>query len=135
MLVLIHTAAADVLLLKRVSPADFWQSVTGSLEHAETAAAAAVRELFEETGISKTALIDCRHSVSFEISAAWRHKYTPGTTHNKEHVFRCELPVRQPVRLAADEHSEYQWLPLAQALNKVASHTNRAALQRFVPLP
>ncbi|HEY5567780.1 MAG TPA: NUDIX domain-containing protein, partial [Gammaproteobacteria bacterium] len=50
MLVVIYTRALDCLLLERVVPADFWQSVTGTLDWGETPAAAAAREVLEETG-------------------------------------------------------------------------------------
>lgn len=50
-LVVVHTAGRDVLLLERAARRGFWQSVTGSLESAdEPAPAAARRELREETG-------------------------------------------------------------------------------------
>ncbi len=51
-LVVVHTAD-QVLLLERVRPAGFWQSVTGSLEAGETASQAAIRELGEETGFRR----------------------------------------------------------------------------------
>jgi dATP pyrophosphohydrolase len=47
-LVLVHTSDA-VLLLERLQPAGFWQSVTGSLEPGEDWEDAARRELEEET--------------------------------------------------------------------------------------
>ena len=37
-LVVVHTPALEVLLLERVEPRGFWQSVTGTLRWAETPA-------------------------------------------------------------------------------------------------
>jgi len=135
-LVLVYTAAADVLLLKRREPV-FWQSITGSLESGELPMQAAHRELAEETGIGAVGeatvdVIDCHYSSEFEIRAQWRHKYQPGVRVNTEHVFRCRLMARVDIQLSAEEHSEYCWQPIEQAIETVWSHTNKDALRRFV---
>ena len=51
-LVVVHTAELEVLLLERAMRPGYWQSVTGSLDWPdEPPAAAAAREVLEETGI------------------------------------------------------------------------------------
>ena len=56
-LVVIHTAALDVLLIERADMPGYWQSVTGSKDSRDEAlVATAVREVAEETGISSTVL-------------------------------------------------------------------------------
>ncbi len=51
-LVVIHTADMQVLLLERADKPGFWQSVTGSKDRIdEPARETAVREVAEETGI------------------------------------------------------------------------------------
>ena len=130
-LVVIYTPT-EILLLRRNADFEFWQSVTGSLEAGEMPADAASRELFEETGIGGVDLVDCQHSVYFEISHRWRDRYPPGVTRNKEHVFLCALPARVEVTLCAEEHTEYVWLDYQSALAKATSATNRAAIERFV---
>jgi dATP pyrophosphohydrolase len=133
-LVIVHTTAGEVLMLRRVDPPDFWQSVTGSLRWGETAAAAARRELQEETGIDRTPL-DCGLSNRFPILPAWRRRYAPDVTTNLEHVFRVECPVRPAVILNPQEHDSYCWLSRMQATALATSWTNREALLRFVQAP
>lgn len=131
---MVHTRAGEVLLLRRLAPADWWQSVTGSLEHGESALHAARRELREETGLAGDAdLADAGIVNRFEIIEPWRAEYAPGTTHNTEHVFSLLLPATTAVVLAPDEHSDYEWLPRAAALARATSPTDRAAIAALVP--
>ena len=132
-LVLVHTGAGQILLLERQQHPDFWQSVTGSLEPGEGHAAAAVRELEEETGLRVDAalLLDTRIENRFEILPLWRDRYPEGVTHNSERVFECELTAAYAIRIAPDEHRASIWLPWRQAAAKVFSWTNRDAIQRL----
>ena len=50
-LVVIYTAAGDVLLLERADHPGYWQSVTGSRDGGETLTETALREVREETGL------------------------------------------------------------------------------------
>jgi dATP pyrophosphohydrolase len=151
-LVVIHTTALECLLLERVVPAGVWQSVTGSLEWGETPAEAAVREVIEETGLdpqgpsdahrshgrqrprgSRNGLRDSGIVRRFEIWPEWRHKFGPGVTENTEYLWYLELPERAPVILNDQEHRAYGWFDLAEAIQHVASWTNREALERLSP--
>lgn len=130
-LVVVHTADREVLLLERASRAGFWQSVTGSLDAADEAhEAAARRELREETGIEAGEAQWRRWPVTytFEIYPQWRHRFAPGTTHNTEHLFSVVLPGRAPVVLAPGEHVASQWLPWREAAAKCFSWSNRDAI-------
>ena len=121
-------------MLRRVDPPDYWQSVTGSLRWGETAAAAARRELREETGLDLEPH-DCVASNRFPILPAWRRRYAPDVATNLEHVFRVVCPDRPAVTLNPMEHDSYRWLPRADAAALAASWTNRDALLRFVSPP
>ena len=101
-LVVVHTAALEVLLLERQMRAGYWQSVTGSLDRLdEPLEAAAAREVREETGIAQAcgALTAWNVVNTFEIYAGWRHRFAAGVLHNVEHVFGLRLPGRVPVRV------------------------------------
>jgi dATP pyrophosphohydrolase len=132
-LVIICTDDREVLLLRRVAPFSFWQSVTGTLEWGETAATAAAREVAEETGISMPGAIeDCKLNYRFQIDPRWRHKYAPDTDENLEHVFRLRLPGRVGIRLSAREHDKSEWVPLGEAIERVWSWSNQEALEALV---
>lgn len=134
-LVVVFTARGEVLCLRRVEPADFWQSVTGSLSWHETAVEAAVREVREETGlVADFDLVDTGIVNRYPIHSAWRARYAPNVTHNTEHVFCLRLREPQPVILNPDEHAEFRWLPRDEAAKQAASDTDRDAILALVPV-
>ena len=131
-LVVVYTRAGKVLLLRRVDHPEFWQSITGSMEWGdEQPAETAARELREETGIAvaPAQFTDWKLQHRYEIFPQWRHKYAPGVTENTEHFFSLELPEEQAVTLSPGEHSEYTWVPFAEAVGRVFSWTNQDALR------
>lgn len=128
MLVVVYTTELDVLLIHRKVPVGFWQSVTGSLEAGETPLDAAQRELFEETGI-QCPVVDHKSSRTFRIKEQWRKRYAPDVHENLEHEFSVQLPAQCEVILDPAEHTDYCWLPIMDAIAKVGSHSNRAALK------
>jgi dATP pyrophosphohydrolase len=130
-LVVVYTPTLDCLLLERAEPRGFWQSVTGSLRTAETPAEAAARELHEETGLAPQGLRDAQVQRVFPILPAWRSRYSPDVDSNTEHLWYLELPEVCAVRIEPAEHVAYLWLPVDAAIEKVASWTNREALQRL----
>lgn len=129
-LVVIHTAALDVLLLERAAHPGYWQSVTGSREGQESLADTACREVNEETGLDATRypLRDWQTSNIFEIFPEWRHRYAPGVTQNTEHVFSLMLPERCAISISPDEHRNWCWLPWQEAAQRCFSWSNRDAI-------
>ena len=135
-LVVIHTADLQVLLIERADKPGFWQSVTGSKDAVdEPAHTTAVREVFEETGITigsaEVPLMNLRDwnlSNVYEIYPVWRHRYAPGVTHNTEQVFGLRVPRDVPVVLSPREHLQHVWLPWQEAADQCFSASNAEAI-------
>ena len=130
-LVVIHTADLQVLLLERADHPGFWQSVTGSQEAGESLLQTARREVAEEAGIDadESTFVDWHLQNRYEIYHHWRGRYAPGVTHNTEHVFSLQLPDARCITLAPREHLRYLWLPWRDAADKVFSWTNMEAIR------
>jgi len=130
-LVVIYTPAREVLLIRRADHAEFWQSVTGSMEACDTdLRQTAAREAQEETSLSvqPADLQDWGIANVYEIYPAWRHRYAPGVTHNTEHVFGLCVPSALPVRLNPLEHTAWQWLEWRAAADLCYSASNAEAI-------
>lgn len=135
-LVVIHTPALDVLVIKRADQPDFWQSVTGSKDALdEPTAQVAAREVAEETGIvvggpglAPAALVDWHHAIEYTIYPQYLHRYAPGVTRNVEHWFSLEVPARVDVTLSPREHTDYLWLPYREAAARCYSPSNAEAI-------
>ena len=149
-LVVIHSPQLEVLLIRRADgrggEEDFWQSVTGSKDTLdESWALTAAREVLEETGIDcsagsryEAAHQDWHLENVYSIYPRWLHRYAPGVTHNREHLFGLQVESDCPVRLNPSEHTDYQWLPHRLAAERCFSPSNAEAillLDRFVVPP
>lgn len=147
-LVVIHTSDLEVLLIERADKPGYWQSVTGSKDSEdEPLEQTAVREVAEETGIRIAAppvdvgvqndgapIVPMWHLCNwqlvniFEIYPVWRHRYAPGITRNREHVFGLLVPRSIPIVLAPREHLNHVWLPYREAADKCFSPSNAEAI-------
>ena len=134
-LVVIHTAALQVLLLERADQPEFWQSVTGSKDSPlEALATTATREVAEETGIvvgetvPRSCLKDWQFANVYDIYPIWQARYGPGVTRNTEHVFSLQVPTDVIVQLSPREHLQYVWLPYKDAAMRCFSASNAEAI-------
>ena len=142
-LVVIHTADLQVLLLERADKPGFWQSVTGSKDSLdEPVRLTAQREAFEETGfcvgnvgtalapyvLPDASLQDWALRNIYEIYPMWQHRYAPGVTQNTEHVFGLLLPSTIAPILAPREHVQYRWLDYKAAADLCFSPSNAEAV-------
>ncbi|ATG17590.1 MULTISPECIES: dihydroneopterin triphosphate diphosphatase [Providencia] len=132
LVIIVAEKTGRVLMMRRKDDPDFWQSVTGSLEHHENSAAvAALREIKEETGFDPqpNQLHDLSKSIIFEIFPHFRHRYAPDVTHCKEHWFKLVLSDEQTPLLT--EHTEFRWLDPQQAAELTKSWSNSQAILEF----
>lgn len=134
-LVVIHTADLQVLMMERADRPGFWQSVTGSKDlPTETLVETAVREVAEETGIligtavPPECLRDWQLANEYEIYPVWRARYAPGVTRNTEHVFSLQVPAGIDITLAPREHLQFCWLPYREAADRCFSASNAEAI-------
>lgn len=138
-LVVIHTPALAVLLIRRTGGDDHWQSVTGSKDTWDEAIEdTARREVLEETGIDTQAegcvLTDWALENGYDIWPQWLHRYAPGVVRNRERVFGLCVPPRTPVVLSPREHDAFEWLPWQRAADRCFAASNAEAcllLPRF----
>jgi len=111
------------MLLMRRSPerslAGVWQPVTGGIEPRESAMAAAVREVVEETGLKPLRWWALEHLAAFYDPAGDRIRLVP--------VFAAEVAWTDPVQLS-HEHDRYAFLSWTAARKRVLWATQRAAL-------
>ena len=132
-LVVVHTADLQVLLVHRADVPDFWQSVTGSKDTpGEAFATTAVREVLEETGIDAGAegchLSDWNLRNTYPIYPQWRHRYAPDVAQNTEHLFGLQVPAHTRVVLSPREHTAFVWLPYREAAERCFSPSNAEAI-------
>lgn len=123
----------EILLLHRQDKDGYWQSITGSIEQNELPIDAAKRELYEETGIKyqEFPINDWKFSQEYKIYDHWRYRYPPSVSSNREHVFSVELPNKIKIKIAPNEHKDFKWVPIEDAIKMVFSNTNAEALKKL----
>jgi dATP pyrophosphohydrolase len=101
-----------------------WETVAGSIEPGERPEDAAVRELFEETGLAAERLY------SITVQPFYIHRM--GTVQLAV-VFAAFVPERGEVTLSA-EHQASEWLPVDEARRRLAWPRERESIDHIVQL-
>ena len=88
-----------------------WQMVTGGIDEGETASQAALREIEEETGLIPSRFYCADAVETFYIQARDHITFAP--------VF-VAFVTEMTVRLSPEEHDAYEWLPMNEAIDRLA---------------
>jgi dihydroneopterin triphosphate diphosphatase len=104
---------SQYLLLKRCSPYlnGTWQMISGKIEEGETAHAAALREIQEETGITPDSFYCADAVETFYMKTRDEIVFCP--------VFVGMIREKADVRLSPHEHDAFAWLPFEEARKRL----------------
>jgi lipoyl(octanoyl) transferase len=119
---------AEYLLLRRTDErGGFWQPVTGKIKRKrnESPKEAAVREVFEETGLEGE-LIDLDYIHSFYIEPQFLKKSEVEPQINLEHSFALRT-TKKAVKISPNEHVDSIWLPYEEAYKRLIWNGNQRA--------
>ncbi len=125
----------EVLLLHRAPTAGaYWHGVAGALHPGETSAQAAVRETREETGLMLgDRLIDLKHRYAYMLDdePEYRAWYAPDVTSVTVDAFAGRVGINWDPQLN-DEHDQYGWFPIDEAVGMLRWPDARQALVKLV---
>jgi len=120
------------LLLKRTEDhGNFWQPVTGGLEAGEDWHNAAVREVWEETGLrGQIEDLNFRHTFLVDPSF-WKQHPQFAIKANEETSFMMDATGVDPdsVVLNPEEHDAYEWVDYETAMSRIIWEGNKKALR------
>ncbi|HET9604747.1 MAG TPA: NUDIX hydrolase [Gemmatimonadales bacterium] len=101
-----------------------WGFPKGHLEENESPADAAVRETAEETGLTHLILQGPIRVID------WHFRFRGRAIHKYCHFFLLESPAGDPVPQAEEGITDYRWLVLPDALDKLSYDNARGVLKR-----
>lgn len=101
-----------------------WGFPKGHLEEGESPAEAAVRETSEETGLEQVVLQGPIRIID------WHFRFRGRSIHKYCHFFLLESPSGDPVPQLDEGITDFRWLPLDAALDKLSYDNARGVLKR-----
>lgn len=120
-----------LVLLRSPEKLGYWHLVAGGLEPEETAAAAAVRELAEETGLEST-VEPLGDALSYDLAGdpeAVRERFPEGTERITVWPFVADAPAGWEPALDT-EHVDHRWLGADAAVRLLHYPEPREAVRR-----
>jgi 8-oxo-dGTP pyrophosphatase MutT (NUDIX family) len=137
--VVVHRPATGgreyLVLLRSPERHGYWHLVAGALEQGEAAAAAARRELREETGLEAPVVdlaLDLRYALAGDPPEA-RARFAPGTEWIAVQAFAAGAPAGWEPELD-DEHVDHRWLDADGAVALLAYPEPREAVRAAAEL-
>lgn len=128
--VVVRRGSAYLVLRRAPERLGYWSLVSGGLEPGEEPAAAARRELFEETGL-EMAVRRLPVALSYSLlddPPAIRARYEPGIETVTVHGFLADVPLEWEPTLDA-EHDAHEWRDLDGALALLFYDTAKEAVR------
>ena len=107
---------------------DQWQFISGGGEDAETPYEAAIREIWEESGIRVDSLLQLSslaYIPTFIFSEKYRKNWPADTYVIPEYAFAFQWDGEIQLSL---EHTDFRWLPYEHARETLRWDSNRTAL-------
>ncbi len=117
--------SAHYLLIRRCGKllTGIWQGVSGGVHKGESAPEAAVREIFEETGIVPDRFFSADAVETFYMPERDMVALVP--------MFVAFVDEKREVRLSDNEHDAYAWLDLEAALERLTFSEQRRIIRQI----
>lgn len=120
-------AKYEILVLYRnIEKGSFWQTITGGVHIGEDFSSAAAREIKEEIGLSPKII----------KYTGYHFNFLAGGVHElNEYVFTTclSLALSKKIKIS-DEHEEFRWLSVQEAIDLVKYGTNKKAITRAISI-
>ena len=118
-----------LLILSRLTKRPLWEFPKGGVDEGETVRAAALRELFEETGVAGSEVI-----LLPEFERTEDYRFTSGSSErrslsHKQVTYFLAQTQKAESTLSPKESSEYAWLTLPEAMKRLRYKERRQLLQ------